>query len=147
MTDRRSVRSQSSRTGQFARAEERVKPHPDLRQEDRTALLSVDDAHAVLDDRAVLPQPIDRAPQRAARRDDVFDEQHEIASIQLAFEVVPRAVLLRSLANNDVRLAARQAHGGGGRDGPQRDAPDPPRPPRPPGGPPGQWPPEIRAGG
>src|SRR2546426_3969280 len=129
MTDRRSVRSQSSRTGQFAAAEERVKPDSDLRQEDRAALLSVDDAHAVRDDRAVFPKAIDRAPQRAARRDDVFDEQYEIASIQLAFEVVPRAVLLRSLANNDVRLAAREAHGGGDRNGAELDARDPARPP------------------
>src|SRR5436309_3533843 len=128
MMDLRSARSRSSRTDQFARAEERVKPHTDLRQENRAALFSVDDAHAVLDDRAVLAQPINRAPQRAARRHDVFDEQHEIASIQLAFEVVPRAVLLRSLANNDVRLAAREAHGGGDRNGAELDARDPARP-------------------
>src|SRR5438128_887599 len=102
-------------------------PRTDLRQEDRPSLFSVDDTHAVLDDRAVIAQPIDRAPQRAARRHDVFDEQHEIASVQLAFEVMPRAVLLRGLPNNDVRLVAREAHGGGDRDGAELDASDPAR--------------------
>src|SRR2546429_4840358 len=110
-----------SRADQFARAEERVKPHTDLGQEDRPALFSVDDTHAVLDDGAVFPYAIDRAPQRAAGRHDIFDEQHEIASVQLAFEVVPRAVFLRGLPNNDVRLAAREAHGGGGREGTRLD--------------------------
>src|SRR2546426_2109740 len=124
-----SVQEPPSRTDEFARAKERVEPHTDLRQEDRPSLFAVDDTHAVLDDRAVLAQPIDRSPQRAARRDDVFDEQHEIASIQLAFEVVPRAVFLRGLPNDDVRLVAREAHGGGDRDGTELDASDPARPP------------------
>src|SRR2546430_347003 len=58
-----------------------------------------------------------------------FSQVTAIASIQRAFEVVLRAVLFRSLANNDVRLAAREAHGGGDRNGAELDARDPARPP------------------
>src|SRR3989441_652994 len=141
-----SVQEPPSRTDEFARAKERVEPHTDLRQEDRPSLFSVDDTHAVLDDRAVLAQPIDRTPQRAARRHDVFDEQHEIASVQVAFEVVPRAVFLRGLPNNDVRLVAREAHGGGDRDGAELDAGDPARPPRVRSDRLGNRPQEIRSG-
>src|SRR6059058_3529036 len=84
-------------------------------------LFPVHDAHAVLDDRPVLAQPIDRAAQGAAGRHDVLNEQHEIASVQLAFEVVLRAVFLRGLAHDDVRRIAREAHGRGNRDRPEFD--------------------------
>src|SRR5438445_12055414 len=97
-----------SPTDQFARAKERVKAHADLGEEDRAALFPIHDAHAVLDDRTVLPQPIDRAPQGAAGRHDVLNEQHEIASVQLAFEVVLPAVFLRGLAPDDVARHPRE---------------------------------------
>src|SRR5947209_6051127 len=112
---------------QFTRPKQCVKADADLREEDGAALLSVHDAHAVLDDRTMLPQPIDRAAQGAAGRHDILDEQHEIASVQLALEIVLRAMLLGSLPHDDVRRVAREAHGRGDRDRPEFDARDPAR--------------------
>src|SRR5881396_1163623 len=119
-----SGRERPSPSDQFAHTEKRVQADADLGEENGPTLFSVHHAHAILNDRAVLSQPIDRAPQSAAGRHDVLDEQHEIASVQFPFEVVPRAVLLRGLAHDHVRRVAREADGGGDRNGTEFDPRD-----------------------
>ncbi len=89
------------------------------------AFLSVDDADALLDHGPVSAEPFDRATQRATGRDDVLDEEHTVAAIQLPFELLFRPVFLRGFAHHDVRLVAGQAHRGGDRDRAQLDARDP----------------------
>src|SRR6266566_5769270 len=64
--------------------QQRVESDADLCKQQLAAFLSIDDAHAVLDHGPVSAEPRDRAAERAAGRDDVLDEEHAVAAIQLA---------------------------------------------------------------
>src|SRR2546427_1124986 len=125
-----SVEGDLRRVEEILRGQQGMEPHADFREQQFAALLPIDDANTVLDDGAVSPQPLDRAAQRPAGRDDVLDEEHTIPATQLALELVLRAMFLRGFAHHDIGLAARQADRRGDGDRTELDARDPIRVPR-----------------
>src|SRR2546425_9684661 len=99
-----------------------MKAHADLREKDCASFFPVHDAHAVLDDGAVLPQSIDCTPQGAAGRHNVLDKKDPVPRLQIALEIALRPMLLQRLAHHHVGLAAREAHGCGDWDSTELDA-------------------------
>ena len=85
---------------QLGRAEERPETDGVTGERIGATLLSIDDTNGRPADETRLPKRLHGADRRAARRHDVLDETHLLASLERALEQVPRAVLLPLLADD-----------------------------------------------